>query len=167
MTTRASSAERKPHFLLSWSYCMFSSSTLPPFLRATPLNHSLEDPFFMFSRAIKSCSSWVIGHSRSISLKKLLWNGQYIGVESGPPRIKRELQNHGFPAEGTVYTNLLQNPVTKEHLFTPPYTPCWQRAEVIATTGKVLLRDTVWALQKNYTKPTLRGPEFLPPSAIT
>jgi len=54
----------------------------------------------------------------------------------------------------------------REHVFTPPYTPCWQWAEVIENTGKVFLRDIVGGLQKNYTKTTLQRTDFLPSSEI-
>lgn len=71
-----------------------------------------------------------------------------FGLNQRCPEITRDLQNHGFTAEGTVYTNPLQKEAMEEHLFPPPCTPGWQWAVMIGTTEKVLLSDPVEALWK-------------------
>lgn len=85
------------------------------------------------------------------------------------PGIKRELQNQCFTAGCTVQyiQTLFRNRQWKNTCSLPPYTPYWQRAEVTATTEKLLLRDPVEVLWENYTKMTLQRPEFLPPPEIT
>lgn len=87
-----------------------------------------------------------------------------LGLNQRSPGKKRALQNHGFPAGGTV---LHKPSLETGNGRTLVHATIHALLAVITNTEKGFLRDPVEALWKNCMKLTLQRLEFLPLSEIT